>query len=353
MRSTHFAVSIKESRMMDVEQDMRWLDAVVASGIGFLHQNLGTEAIDLWRDFALPGVSVGSTEWVSAFIAAQIGDIPEGRALAASVVRTIASRARPTGGWGYREDVPEDCDSTAWVLLAAASAAVDLPIPVVERSLRFILEHQRDNGGFVTFGPTAKKTMGTLDRSGWFEPEVSVTSAAALAIVSTGLVRFEPMRCACIYISRQSRGELWASYWWSGFAYATYHALLTLSQAGGVRDEEQLTTVRRAILRLQSAAGGWTNEQGTPDNGFSTSFALRAILLTDRTLASFGAVMESLRFLADFQTDNGAFLPSTEMLAPGGIKGLNLVLRDNGLMTTACAVRAFHEVRSRLCEFSS
>ncbi len=329
---------------------MRWLDAVIASGIRFLRRNLGTEVAGLWHDFALPGVSFGSTEWASAFIAAQIGSIPEGRALAASAVETILSRSRATGGWGYREDVPEDCDSTAWVLLAAATARVDLPVPVIERSIRFIVEHQHDDGGFVTFGPAAKETMGTADRSGWFEPEVSVTSAAVVALTSSGYVGTERLRRACLFISQNRRGELWESYWWNGFAYATYLALLALSKAGHGQYKGQLAATEQAILLRRSVAGGWANEQGMADNGFSTSFALRALLLTDRTLNWRDSIIDSLHYLAGLLTHTGAFLPSTEMLAPGGVEGCNVVLRDKGLITTACAVRAFHEVRSRLRE---
>jgi len=94
-----------------------WLDDAITAGIAFLRRSAESEATGLWRDFALPGVSAGSTECASAFIAAQIGVIPEGRSLASSVVETVASRPRETGGWGYREDVPEDCDSTAWSCL--------------------------------------------------------------------------------------------------------------------------------------------------------------------------------------------------------------------------------------------
>jgi Squalene-hopene cyclase C-terminal domain len=333
---------------MSTEQDIKWLDDIIASGVGFLLQNLGSKFTNLWSDFSLTGVSIGSTEWVSAFIAAQIGDIPEARTLAKRVVQIIASQARQTGGWGYREDVPEDCDSTAWVLLASAS--VNLQVPLVERSLQFILEHQRDDGGFATFGSTAKKTMETLDRAGWFEPEVSVTSAAVLAMISTGSDLSDPVYRACSYISEHRSGDLWESYWWNGFAYATYHSLLALSKVGGVREEEQIVIAAQAILQMQSPVGGWTNERGTPDNGFSTSFALRSILLADKTLTCIDSVMKSIQFLAKLQTNTGAFLPSTEMLAPGGLNSFNLLLRDNGLMTTACVVKALHEVRSRLSE---
>jgi Squalene-hopene cyclase C-terminal domain len=327
---------------------MMWFDEVIAAGLSFLRQNLGTEAEGLWRDFTLTGVSVGSTECVSAFISAQIGIIPEGKMLAAGVVENIICHARETGGWGYREDVPEDCDSTAWVLLAAAASSVDLPRRVTERSTRFIVEHQHDNGGFITYMPAAKALLTPADQAGWFEPEISVTSSAVLALATTGYVGTENLQRAYLYISRSCRAGLWKSYWWNGFAYATYLSLLALSKEGRRGYEGHLVAAEQAILLRRSVTGGWANEQGMSDNGFSTSFALRALLLRDQILISREAITESLRYMSGLMTTTGGFCPSAEMLAPGGVKGSDVVLQDNGNITTACVVRAFHEARCKL-----
>lgn len=330
----------------DHKDQVAWLSAAVAAGIGFLQRSLGSTSVELWRDFALRGVSVGSTEWASAFIAAQIGDIPEGRMLNAGVVASLGHKARATGGWGYREDVPEDCDSTAWVLLAAAGTA--LPAPLVARSVQFMLDHQRDGGGFVTYRPAVREKMGTPDRAGWFEPEVSVTAAAVLALIATGHATSESVRRACAYLSRERHEDCWMSYWWNGFAYGTYHTLLALTRACDPGVETQRAATLRAVLELRRESGGWPGKPGGPDNGFTTSLAILTLLLADETLQHIDLLVGSARWLAGLQTDTGAFLPSTEMLAPGGLKGVDLVVLDHGFMTTACAVKALHEVRERL-----
>ena len=325
------------------------LDDAIAAGVAFLGRSAGAEASGLWRDFALPGVSTGSTECVSAFIAAQIAALPEGRELAASVVGAIASRARETGGWGYREDVPEDCDSTAWVLLAAAATGVDLPRPLVERSTTFIASNQRANGGFVTYGPAAKESLTPADQAGWFEPEVSVTASAALALAATGQGDTERLRRACHYLERSCRDGLWEAYWWRGFGYPTYLSLLALSKVGRGLGGARVAATEQAILLRRCAGGGWANANGTAANGFSTSFALRALLLLDQPRAGV-AVDEAVSYLSGLVTATGLVPPSAEMLAPGGFEGRDVVLRDSGNMTTACVIRALHEARTRLAK---
>jgi hypothetical protein len=327
---------------------MSWLDDVIVSGIGSLRRDLGTESRGLWNDFELTSEGFGSTEWVSAFIAAQIGAIPEGRALAAGVVETILSRARETGGWGFRDDVPEDCDSTAWVLLAATTTGVVPSADVVNRSTRFIVEHQNDSGGFVTFGSEVRKLLDAPGRASWFEPEVSVTSAALLALASVGYGGTERLRRAQMYLSRHRTGDMWESHWWNGFAYPTYLALSSLLLAGRERHGAEVREAAQAIRLRQRGTGVWANGEGLPDNGFCTSFALRALLITDEDSAHGDVAMDSVTWLAGLLTRPGPCPASAEMLFPGGFVGPEVVVRDKGSVTTACVVRALHEARTAL-----
>jgi hypothetical protein len=327
---------------------MRALDDVIAAGIGFLERDLATRAGGLWCDFVVPGVSAGSTECVSAFIAAQLGEIPEGRMLAAGVVDTLALGARDTGGWGYRADVPEDCDSTAWVLLAAAAAGVDLPPAVLTRATSCIVAHQRDVGGFATYRPEAKASLTPADQPGWFAPEISVTSSAVLALATTGYRDAERIRSACSYIARSRVHGLWRSYWWNGFAYATHLALLALSQAAPTTCELLCAGAERAMLARRSPGGGWANSEGSSDNGFSTSLVVLALLRSSAAAMPREALLGTASYLRTLMHASGACAPSTEMLAPGALHGADAVLLDGGTVTTACVVRALHELRTAL-----
>jgi hypothetical protein len=329
---------------------VRWLDDGIASGIESLRSDLETAGTRLWRDFERAGLFSGSTEWVSAFIAAQIGAVPEGRTLAAGVVETILSGARETGGWGYRDDVPEDCDSTAWVLLAAAATGVEPPAVAVTRSIRFIVEHQQHNGGFATFRSEARRFLDAPDRAGWFEPEAAVTSAAVLALGSVGYQGTGHLKRANRYIRQNRRDDVWESHWWNGFAYPTYLALSALLSGGRRHHEHEIRAAGRAIRVRRSGTGSWANKEGLADNAFSTSFALRALLATDGASAQDELVVDSLCYLGRLLSETGALPGSAELMVPGGLPGYNVVLRDNGRVTTACVVRALHEARKRLPE---
>lgn len=333
------------ARVRSGPHDAGWLDGAIAAGIESLRASLDTAAVGLWQDFALPGVSPGSSECVSAFVATQIGAVPEGRELARIVVGELVARARASGGWGYREDVAEDCDSTAWVLLAAHAAGIELPSALAERSREFIVCHQHPGGGFVTYGPAAKQSLTPADQAGWFAPEVSVTASAVLALSAAGGRDAERIERAREFIRCRHAGGLWESYWWTGFGYATYHALLALSTACDERYEARLATTRHAVLARRSACGGWAREPGAAPDAFSTSFALRVLLLVDEPCGRREVIDEAIAYLGGLLTATGAAPPSAEMLAPGALSGSDPLLPDNGTMTTACVIRALHEAR--------
>jgi len=312
-------------------------DDAVGAGVDFLRRRAGVDG--LWRDFVLPGISAGSTECVSAFVAAQLAKVPEGRSLAVGAVRQVVSRPRASGGWGYREDVPEDCDSTAWVLLAAAAAGVELPRPLAERSAKFVARSQDAGGGFATYGAEATSALTPADRPGWFEPEVSVTASSALALALGGRRDGDRLERACAYLARSCRDGLWESYWWDGFAYATFVVLSALSQRAGERYESLLAASKRAIRAVREARGGW-------GDAFTSSLCLRVLLLGAPASADREAVAAAVEYLTGLATAEGGFPPGAAMLAPGaGPGGRDLLLRDGGVVTTACAVRALHEAR--------
>ncbi len=318
------------------------LDRAIAAGVEYLGGRLGRRMT--WRDFAVPGVTAGSTECVTAFIAAQLGPIPEGRALAARAITAVAARPRAGGGWGYREDVPADCDSTAWVLLAASATGVGLPGELVARAAAFLTSHQDANGGFATYGQGARTSLTPADQPGWFEPEVSVTSSAVMALAETGMADPDRLRAARDFLTRQCAEGLWASYWWVGFGYATHLALSALSRIDGTAPAE-LTRAEHALISRHRPGGGWANDDGAIGNAFSTAFALRTLLLTGGDLAEHNAVAHSLAWLSGLHAPADA-----EMLAPGAAAGDDLLLRDSGPVTTAAVVRTLHEARTRLVQ---
>jgi hypothetical protein len=67
------------------------------------------------------------------------------------------------------------------------------------------------------------------------------------------------------------------------------------------------------------------------------------VLLTGAPMVDREVVVHSLAWLAGMRQPADA-----EMLAPGAGPDGDLVLRDNGVVTTAAVVRALHEARTRL-----
>jgi hypothetical protein len=305
-------------------------------------ENQLTAGTGLWCDFAVPGISVGSTECISAFVATQLAGVPAGRRLARVVAGRLVAGARISGGWGYRHDVPEDCDSTAWVLLAAAATGAAVPSGLLRHAQGFILDHQRRDGGFVTYGPAARQFLTPADQPGWFDTEVSVTSSAVLALCLTGLRDAMPISRACEYIAANTEGGLWRSYWWEGFGYGTYLACQALSVAGEGRYTRDLRTAADAVRRARAADGMW-GVQGKNSDAFTTSLAVRTLLIEPTNVDS-SDIEHVARWLRKMQSPGGAWRPGARMLAPGASDNGDVLLRDAGTVTTATAIAALHEI---------
>ena len=286
----------------------------IGAGVAYLAGRL--EPNGLWRDFRLPGLTEGSTECVSAFIAAQIGAIPEGRSLAAGVVRTLLGQVRDSGGWGYRADVPEDCDSTAWTLLAAFESGTVPPPGTVPRACGFIARHQSDDGGFVTYLPEARPSLTPSDQDGWFEPDTAITASSGLALIRAGNPDRSTVARAARYLIDRQRPEGWASFWWNGAAFPTYVCRLALRELGHPVDHGEIP-----------------EPTGNP---FAESLALRRPDADEHRLAGLARLLLG-----------GGAPAGAQMLAPGALHGTDLLLHDDGAVTVACLIRTLHEARTR------
>ncbi len=326
------------------------VDAAIARGVARLVDELRRCPGGLWRDYgddASEGSSgrKGSNVWAAAFIAAQVGNIPSARAAAAGVVVELLARSRRSGGWGYDENLLEDCDSTAWVLLAARATDTPVPRERLLAALRFILGHQDRSGGFVTYGPRGVQLFGEVaGRDGWFRPQPCVTAAALAVLASYADRRLAASAEASRYLWGAVEDGLWRPYWWYGFSYATYHAVRALTQLGPLPAVAAAATTR-AVLDARESDGGWSGK--TP--GRSLAFPTALALLTLLTLGYEGPELETaIALLLDEQLDDGGFEPSAELLVPGGVTGEAMTMLDQGRFTTACVLHALHDYRARL-----
>ncbi len=312
----------------------------VESGVSHLVGRLGTEVPGLWRDFASSEISVGSTECISAFIATILSPIKSARPAARSVSSTLLAHARPTGGWGYREDVVEDVDSTAWVVLAAAAAGITAAPGLIERSSEYLLSHRQADGGFATYNNHERRELSTLDLPAWSRSDTTVTCSALLALTRIGNDDDMLIRSGCDFVASRCTDGGWPSLWWRGTVYGTWLAVWVLTYLGGQRYRRQCETAHAYLLATRHADGCW-GETSAP-NAFDTALAVHALCRLART-DDVGPLRESAAALAALQSNTGRWPGGAQMLAPGANPGTGAILRDE-LVTTACAVSALHMV---------
>ena len=310
----------------------------VESGVRFLTERLSKDAPGLWCDFSLSGVSAGSTECISALIATLLAPIPFGRSISRAVASTLLAHDRPSGGWGYREDVPEDVDSTAWVILAAAAAGVVAAPGLIRRSQNFLLAHHRQDGGFATYRPVEQRKLTPSDIPGWSLSETSVTCSALLALKATGYDDPWVVRAACDFVANRCTESGWPSYWWRGTAYGTWLAVCALTEVGAGRYSAELEAARVHILATRNADGGWGDDNVS--NAFDTALAIRSLGRLAQPTDGW-VIHQSAAALAALQDRAGRWPGGAQMLAPGVDGGRDLVLVDR-LITTAFALSAVH-----------
>ena len=269
----------------------------------------------LWRDFkTLAGLS---SDWVTGFVSyalIQAGAKPS----LASTLLCLAERQRENGGWAYNRTVPTDCDSTAWVVLALSSDPLS-HAAAIDRGIRYIRAHQAmPGGGFSTYSSSDRieAYIGKTDVAsvqGWTQPQTCVTAVALQAVLSQEAQQNDPCvdnALAFLKGNREPSG-IWGSYWWSGNAYSTYHALRALTGAGAIRSCEQVESAqeleRRFCGSLRAGAGSQENAAA-----FEAAFVLLALLLILDTSNCSAAERLALRLL-DQQNPDGSW-PATPVL---------------------------------------
>ncbi|MCB1017327.1 MAG: terpene cyclase/mutase family protein [Acidimicrobiales bacterium] len=329
------------------------IDPAIARGVAFLARARDPHG-GLWRDFSEADGSRGSDVWISGFVAAHLGAVPQARPLAAAVARSLAALPRASGGWGYDQQLLEDADSTAWVLLAARRSGVALSREQRLASLRFLLRHEDPRGGFVTYGPRGQTIFGHVaQREGWFSPQVCVSASVLTALAAYASPDLPSIDAtARDLLARSGPDHLWHPYWWHGFTYATHHVVDALLQTGHLQADRS-AVITRAVLDARNDDGGWSGQHPDRSNAFATALALLTLCALEREhpgpssaerLAAIGRASQRLRA---WQGDDGCFAPSAELLVPGGSHSGPMTMVDRGVFTTGCALHALHDAHER------
>jgi squalene cyclase len=270
----------------------------------------------LWRDFRT--LAGSSEEWVSAFVAAALARGPRPPRFVDETLKTLVHRQRRDGGWGYSAEVPPDCDSTAWALIALAGSPILRP-SVALRAGRFIALHRDPRtGGFSTYAAADR-----IDRyiaaspevvTGWTSAHVCVTATALQALALHPPADGPVVRMAIAWLREQRSGTgEWTSYWWSGTAYATYHALRALL-LWGAADPRDAGLTHASVLARQRPDGSWAAPDGTADL-FETAWNLRTLLLAPLR-AGLVAARRAASYIVHEQRPDGSWRPAPILRIP-------------------------------------
>lgn len=226
-----------------------------------------------WRDFAtLAGCAV---DWPTAYCAVALAGRPEAAGAVDAAARSLTRNCQASGGWGYHDHVPEDCDSTAYALmLLAAAGRGALAAAGAER----LAAHQHENGGFATYarGDAIRAFMGVgpeISLAGWCQAHNEVTAAAGRALLRAGLDEAAE-RAWTFLAGRQSLDGRWPSYWWTCDYYATWQAVAFARDLGTPAAEAAAGRARGWCAAGQAANGSWADGRSGRPSAFATALAL-------------------------------------------------------------------------------
>ena len=302
-----------------------------------------------WLDFvhrACPcGVDDGVTgyrsdEWITAYVGGAIAalDHPQARDAARNGMKLLLAR-RSHGGWGYNVMIPDDADTTTWVLRLAST--LELADSVRLREARAFVAGQVDaEGSVATYPPTAAPALAEFTRlpgpyDGWCASHVCVTAAAAS--LQLGPAPLEFLRRA------QAQDGSWSGYWWHDDEYATAMAVQALSVAG------DRASVTRAVRWADSRIGADGAAQSRAHDGpspFATALALTALVAGEAPLR--GARERAVSWLLSEQRADGSWEPSAQLRIPAPSQRDPLAapdatsnyVDDLGVFTTATVLAA-------------
>lgn len=178
----------------------------------------------LWRDFKSHSHGE-SIDWVSSYIGLSL--LCAGTPLSdlELTAESISKRQNENGGWGYNNETSApDADSTAFSILFLSNFGYKAEI---EKAKKFLLQHQRDNGGFGTYIEESVRQ----DYEGRIPVDMLVDGwcSAIPAVTAIALQALSNNEKAVKYMRQtQNAAGFWRSYWYNSDIYATVKGIISL-----------------------------------------------------------------------------------------------------------------------------
>jgi squalene-hopene cyclase-like protein len=298
-----------------------------------------------WQDYPLSGTS---DEWVTAYVAAVMVELPESHARAAAGwgLRLLLERLGGRDGWGWTARSGADADTTAWALRLAAVLGAP-PDERLRRARAFLEEHLRADGAVATYlEPNAVLSAGLPARavpvSGWCAPHVCVTAVVA------GVPRIDPLTRAFLRGAQLPDGH-WQGYWWCDDEYATAFAAEALAASGVDDDRTRVAHAARWALERVAADGSARSAASSEPSPFCTALCLRILSAAGDSAEAREPIA---RWLVEHQANEGGWsasaylrVPPPDVVDPRVTPG-SILLDWNAQLTTATVLAALARFRA-------
>lgn len=303
--------------------------------------------------------------WVSAYVGSALNDWStlrnESRAgrsnnglthLLDGMREWLASEEQGNG-WPCLRDVPEDADTTSWVVSFLAATGNIAPRDR-QKFVRLVHGYQQKDGGFNTIPEEGRSGFQSYGMS-----HVEVTAVAVEALLKLGIDPSHESIQRAIHFIREVRvrDDIWEAFWWDGQMYATYFSIRALIKAGESISREDIKRISDGILQRQAPDGCWGQETTGKNLSFETALAVRSLMLLDPDGREHTTALErGATWLLNFQNSDGSFnsrpmlrIPNADDLSPwtnrqwqtGSAAGLGVLVADhNGFFTTATVLGA-------------
>jgi hypothetical protein len=303
--------------------------------------------------------------WVSAYVGAaleewqrpssKIKGIKKNRRLPDLLQRMrqwLASEKQQIG-WPCLKNVPEDADTTAWVVSFLASTGM-LNEKEKQELVTLVLGFQQEDGGFFTIPAQGRSGFQSYGMS-----HVEVTAVAVDTLLKLGVApSHEPVTKAIDFIKKGwGKDRIWEAFWWDGQMYATFYSTRALLRTGYALSEADVMNMSESILQKQATDGCWGRDLAGKNLAFETALALRTLMLIGITTPEQKkALARGVVWLLNFQNRNGSFdsrpmlrIPNAGDLNPwenkqwqqGSGTGLGVLVADhNSYFTTATVLGA-------------
>lgn len=186
-----------------------------------------------------------SLAWTTACVGSTLAEfrlVPQG------MLEALLSLQWDCGGWSYNQNAAPDADSTLRVLQFLAKVGF-ADQAVIRKAERFVISHQRADGGIATYLPEVVSAMG-YPEGGWTAPQPCVTALAA------HILRDDHAREMAFHHIANRLGMADArAYWWRTPWYVRYEA--------GVINGEDISDdpVEVALALLLKAKLGMTDNE--------------------------------------------------------------------------------------------